>query len=128
MTANAYLELAAGRPIGPVQFEANSGSFSHPEIPIPVEFERVQGALVFGGQNVVELKAIQLDGPVIAADIGGAVIPTSGGREPQLDIDVVVEVKSAPLKAMMRAMGLRLDRSGRTAFKLGGTPSRPITR
>ena len=128
MSANAYLQLASGRAVGPVQFEAKSGSFSHPEIPIPVEFEQVQGALIFGGQNLIELKEVQLDGPVIAADIGGVVLAPVGGQEPRLDIEVVVEVKSAPLKAMMRGMGLRIDRSGRTAFKLGGTPSRPVTR
>ena len=128
LSANADLRLLDGRAAGPVQFEATSGSFSHPEIPIPVEFERLQGELIFGGQALVELKELQLDGPIIAADIGGVILAPSPGREPRLDIEVLMEVKSAPLKAMMRGMGLRLDRSGRTAFKLGGTPSRPVTR
>ena len=114
--------------MGPVRFEALSGSFTHPEMPIPVQFDRLTGELQLGGQALVELKEVLLDGPIIAADIEGVVLPGAGNRDPALDMDVIIEVKSAPLKAMMRGMGLRLDRSGLTSFKLGGTLSRPITR
>ena len=124
----ADLLLPNAGPMGPVRFEALSGSFTHPEMPIPVQFDRLTGELQLGGQALVELKEVLLDGPIIAADIEGVVLPGAGNRDPALDMDVIIEVKSAPLKAMMRGMGLRLDRSGLTSFKLGGTLSRPITR
>jgi len=126
--ADAELTLQPGGPAGPIRFEALSGSFSHPEIPIPVEFDRFTGELSLGGQRLVELKELLLDGPIIAADIEGAILPTPANGDPTLDIEVIVEVKSAPLKAMMRGMGLRLDRGGLTSFNLGGTLSRPIAR
>lgn len=126
--ADADLALLGTGPAGPVRFEALSGSFAHPEIPIPVQFDRLTGELQLGGQALVELKEVLLDGPIIAADVEGVILPAPGNGDPGLDMDVIVEVKSAPLKAMMRGMGLRLDRSGLTSFTLGGTLSRPIAR
>ena len=126
--ADAELTLQSGNPTGPIRFEALSGSFSHPQIPIPVQFDRFTGELSLGGQQLVEMKELLLDGPIIAADIEGAILPVAAGGDPALDIEVIVEVKSAPLKAMMRGMGLQLDRAGLTSFKLGGTLSRPIAR
>ena len=126
--AEAELLLPNTGPSGPIRFEAVSGSFAHPEIPIPVQFDRLTGELQLGGQALVELKEVLLDGPIIAADVEGVILPGPGNSDPSLDMDVIVEVKSAPLKAMMRGMGLRLDRSGLTSFKLGGTLSRPIAR
>lgn len=126
--ADAELTLPGSGPAGPVRFEALSGSLAHPEIPIPLQFDRVTGELELGGQALVELREVLLDGPIIAADIEGVVLPAPGTGDPGLDMDIIVEVKSAPLKAMMRGMGLRLDRNGLTSFNLGGTLSRPITR
>ena len=83
--------------------------------------ERFSGAMRVSGRG-------RVNGPIIAADVEGVILPGPGNGEPSLDMDVIVEVKSAPLKAMMRGMGLRLDRSGLTSFKLGGTLSRPIAR
>lgn len=126
--ADAELTLQSGFPAGPIRFEALSGSFSHPEIPIPVQFDRFTGELSLGGPSLVELKELLLDGPIIAADIEGSILAPAANGDPPLDIEVIVEVKSAPLKAMMRGMGLQLDRGGLTSFKLGGTLSRPIAR
>lgn len=126
--ADADLTLPGNGPAGPVRFEALSGSLAHPELPIPLQFDRLTGELQLGGQALVELREVLLDGPIVAADIEGVVLPSPATGDPGLDMDIIVEVKSAPLKAMMRGMGMRLDRSGLASFKLGGTLSRPITR
>ncbi|MAI77906.1 MAG: type II secretion system protein GspN [Deltaproteobacteria bacterium] len=128
LIAEADLQLRAGQAAGPVEFEALAGSFSHPEIPIPVEFKRLIGELALGGQNLLEVKELLLDGPVIAADIGGVIQNPTQGMAPAIDLDVIIEVKSPPLRAMLMGMGVQLDRAGRTSIELGGTLTRPITR
>lgn len=128
LTAAASVELTPEGPSGPLSFDANSGKIDHPAMPIGIEFERISADLMLGSGVIVDVRTFELDGPVVSASLEGTVSRGPRPGDPLLDLDVDVEIKNPPMRAMIQGMGIRLDARGRSTFTLGGTASAPRMR
>jgi type II secretion system protein N len=125
VTAAADLVFLPDGPSGPLSFDATAGTIQHPLIPMPLDFERINGDLLLGGDAVVNVRSFELDGPVVFANVTGPVRRGARPGENQLELAFDVELKSPPLRSLVQSMGVPIDARGRTTFDLGGTPSAP---
>ncbi len=125
MTAAADLVFLPDGPSGPLSFDASAGSIQHPMIPMPLDFERINGDLVLGGDALVRVRSFELDGPVVFSSVTGQVRRGASPGEAQLELAVDLELKSPPLRALVAGMGVPVDASGRSTLDLTGTPSAP---
>jgi type II secretion system protein N len=110
---------------GQVVFEAHDGTLSHPLIPIEIDFSDVTGNVVLGGETLADIKDIQLDGSVIAAQLSGQVEPTSRRGQNPIKMNIDLQIKDPGMQNMLRSMGVRLDDQGRAVFRLGGSLQSP---
>ena len=125
LTAAADVELADTGPVGPLSFDATAGSVRHESLPVPLEFERVNGDLMLGGDALVDVRSLELDGPMVFAEVSGTVLRAPRPGTERLDLDIALEIKSPPLQMILRQAGVRLNGQGRSSFNLGGTISNP---
>lgn len=128
LVAAADVLIGPGGPVGPVSFDATSGSITHAALPIALQFESASGDLTLGDEPIATVRAFDVDGPTLFATVTGEVhrALTRGGD--QLDLDIRVEVKDPTLRSMLQGMGAPLDARGRGQFKLGGTLAAPRPR
>ena len=126
--AGADLVLAAGQPSGHFDFEANSGSATHPSLPMPLEFESLRGRIEVGAESWLELREIRLEGPFFSASADGSIERGADGRPTTIDIGVELEAANLPFKMLLSGLGLSPDSQGRFAFNLGGTLQNPVLR
>jgi type II secretion system protein N len=112
-------------PEGEIDIQARDGEFSHTAVPIPVEFDTLEGHVVLGGDKLALIERLDLEGPLLAVllsgDVGRAAV---AGQEP-LDIAIDITVREAGLQQMARNLGLPLDDQGRARLDVGGTLSTP---
>jgi type II secretion system protein N len=125
VTAAADLIFLPDGPSGPLSFDAHSGTIAHPLIPIPLDFERINGDLLLGGDTLVRMRNFELDGPVVFASVRGPVYRGSKPGDERLELAFDVELKSPPLRSLVQGMGVPVDARGRSTFDLGGTVSAP---
>jgi type II secretion system protein N len=128
MTAAADLQLLPDGPSGPLSFDATAGSIDHPALPIGIAYETATGDLLLGGDAIVDVRAFNLDGPVLSASAIGTVRQGPRPGDPQLDLDVDLEIKNAPMRALVQGLGVQLDARGRSSFAIQGTTSSPRMR
>lgn len=113
---------------GEIEIEARDGEFVHSALPIPIEFDTLDGRVVLGGDKLALIERIELEGPLLAVLLSGDVGRSDvAGREP-LDIAIDVTVLEAGLQQMARNMGLDLDPQGRARLAIGGTLTMPELR
>ena len=125
LTGEADVSLGADGARGPLRFEAVSGRLDHSALPVGIEFDRIRGELILGGLQNVEIQDFEFTGPIIEASGAGTILHQSPQQEPDLDLDVEIEIKNPPLRAMLEGMGLPLGNQGRSRFSVQGTPSQP---
>ncbi len=128
LRADADLALAAGLPRGHLDFEASSGSATHPSLPMPLEFESLSGRIELGGQSWLELREIRLEGPIFSASADGSIGRGADGRPTTVDIGVELEPTNLPFRLLLSGLGLSPNDQGQIAFNLGGTLQNPILR
>ncbi|MCH2187487.1 type II secretion system protein GspN [Myxococcota bacterium] len=125
LTGEADLSLGADGARGPLRFEAIAGRLDHSALPVGLEFDVIRGDVILGGLQNVEIQNLQFTGPIIEASGAGTILSASPQQEPNLDLDVEIEIKNPPLRAMLEGMGLPLGNQGRSRFSVQGTPSQP---
>lgn len=121
----ADIALNDGRPEGEIEFEARDGELSHSAIPIPIEFDTGEGRLTLGGERLVRVEVLKLEGPLVAVQLSGEIgLSDQPGREP-IDASLDLTVREAGLQQMARNLGLELDAQGHARLEIGGTLSAP---
>jgi len=125
VTAAADVVLLPEGPSGPLSFDASAGTVQHPMIPLPLDFERINGDLLLGGDALLNVRSFELDGPVAFATVSGQVRRGARSGDEQLALAIDVELKSQQLRGLVSGLGVPIDARGRTAFDLGGTTSAP---
>ena len=125
VTGDASLSLGNEGARGPVRFDAVTGRVDHSALPVGIEFDRISAELILGGLQSIEIQKLEFTGPVIEASGNGTVLTPSPQQEPNLDLNVEIEIKNPPLRAMLQGMGLPLVDQGRSRFSIQGTPSQP---
>lgn len=128
LVAAADLALGPGFPTGPLSFDAHTGEIAHPALPIVIGYDRASGDVTLGADPLVDVRALEIDGPLLQASAAGTVRPGRGPGDEQLDLQVEIEIKDPAMRAMLQGLGVRLDGRGRAKFALGGTLSSPRPR
>ena len=128
LEARGELVMGGGQPVGRIEFEAESGSATHPSLPMTIEFDFLRGQVEMGGEAWLTLDEIDMDGPIFSAKADGSVARPGGNRPAMLDIAVQLQVKNAPFRVLVSGLGIPIDRNGRTAFTLGGSLQNPTLR
>ncbi len=108
-------------------FEAFEGSLILPDIPVAVPFTRIEGALALGGESILKVDSLHLDGPLLRADVTGHIAQASNLASAALNL--LVEIDSEPgIRPLLESAGLRIGRDGKARLRLGGTLESPTLR
>jgi type II secretion system protein N len=129
-TADAEIDLRSGDdgPQGSVALAAADGSIALPGMPVALPYAFLEGELELGGDALLRVHRLVLDGPMISVEGEGTVGRGADVDRAALDVRVHVEVHEASVRPMIRNLGVRLDREGRGDARIGGTLSRPAVR
>jgi len=127
LDATVDLQLAEAGPEGRIEFNATEGSVGLAKFPMDIPFETLSGELVFGDESIVEVKRLDLDGPMLTASLTGSVL--DGPSFAQAPLRIEAELTAEPnLRPAMKSAGLRLDRNGKAKVRFTGTVGEPIFR
>ena len=114
-------------PEGDVEFEARDGLLTHPNLPLPIPFQKVTGEITLGGEAWAAIRKFELSSPLATGHASGSV-----GRSPQfasaplrLEIDLTV---SGAVQGSLRAQGVAIGSDGQIHLNVAGTPARPVVR
>ena len=125
--ASLDLKLSDRGVEGWVAFEAFEGSLTLPEIPVAVPFDRIEGAFALGGESILDLETLHLDGPLLRAEVTGRIDQASNLNSAALNL--VVEIDSEPgIRSLLESAGLRIGRDGKARLRVGGTVGSPNRR
>jgi hypothetical protein len=114
-------------PDGDVEFEARDGLLTHPNIPMPVPFQKLVGEIALGGDAWADIRKFELTSPLATGHATGSV-----GRSPQfasapLRLEIEVSVSSA-VQGSLRSQGVAIGNDGQIHVNVAGTPARPVVR
>lgn len=114
-------------PEGEVEFEARDGLLTHPNLPLPLPFQKVDGEIALGGEAWAAIRKFELTSPLATGSAKGSV-----GRSPQfasaplrLEIDLTV---SGAVQGSLRSQGIAIGSDGRIHLNVAGTPAQPVVR
>jgi type II secretion system protein N len=112
-------------PTGPVHISAHDGVLSHPQLPMAVPYQTLEGDLVLGGENWLEISAFELDSPLGKGSLRGTV-----GRGPDpaaapLDLELALQVAPG-IRGSLTSQGVRVGRDGELSYKIRGTAAAPV--
>jgi type II secretion system protein N len=125
VSGNLDMLMAEAGPDGSLDLEATSGTLSHPMLPIAVEYETLSAQVSMGGEQLVEIERLELDGPALAASITGTIGHGENPMEQALDVQIDLLIKDRMMLGMLRQLGVKLQPDGRTKLQVGGTAGRP---
>ncbi len=128
VSVKGHLKMIGGQPSGAVDIKATSGSATHRSIPVPLEYEAIEGRIEMGDDPWLRLKDLRMEGPLFSGIADGFVSRPEANLPAPLDIGIKVEVKNAPFQMVLSGLGINLDAGGRASFKLGGTVQNPDIR
>jgi type II secretion system protein N len=125
--ADLDITLREGGPEGDVEFEARDGLLTHPNLPLPMPFQKLTGELELGGANWAELRKLELSSPLASGHATGSVgrAPAFATAPLKLEIELTV---SGAVQGSLRAQGVAIGNDGQIRVNVSGTPARPVVR
>ncbi len=125
--ADLDVTLREAGPEGDVDFEARDGMLTHPNLPLPMPFQKLDGELQLGGQGWANIRKLELTSPLASGHASGTI-----GRAPEfasaplaLEIELTV---SGAVQGSLRSQGVAIGNDGQIHAKVSGTPARPVVR
>ncbi|MEE9609085.1 MAG: type II secretion system protein GspN [Myxococcota bacterium] len=112
---------------GALTFEARDGSLAAPGLPVAIPYDRLSGELEIGGDALVSVKAFQLEGPLVSAELSGSIGRARSFQAAPLRLQLRLTADPS-LRAPLEQAGLRIGRDGSARLHISGTPSRPLVR
>lgn len=112
-------------PEGSVHFVAREGSFFHPDLPIALPFQEVEGDLILGGKQWAEIRDLRLDSPIAKGSAKGTIGRAATFSSAPLDLRIDFTVGAA-VRGSLGGQGVSVGRDGRVNVRVTGTPARPI--
>ncbi len=114
-------------PEGDLEFEARDGLLTHPNLPLPMPFSKLNGTVDLGGSSWAEIRKLELGSPLASGHATGSI-----GRSPafataplKLEIELTV---SGPVQGSLRSQGVAIGNDGQVHVNVSGTPARPVVR
>ncbi len=108
---------------GPLTLHATEGSLTLPMLPMGIPFETLEGALALGGETMLTVHSLALEGPLVALTGSGTVdrAPTSA-----LALAARLEVREPALRQLFVSAGLDLGPDGVAELSVRGTVADPL--
>jgi hypothetical protein len=121
------LVLGEEGPTGSVVFEARDGILAHPELPLPMPFEKIDGEIDLGGEDWARIRSFAFESPLASGRVRGTI-----GRAPRfalapLRLQVELTVSGA-VQGSLNAQGVEIGKHGEIRADVTGTPMRPVVR
>ena len=128
-TADADLDLTgdARETAGRVSFQAREGLLQHPELPLPVPYDRLDGDLELGGERMARVERLELASPLASGRLSGTVGRAASFDQAPLDLDIELTLSEA-IRGSLTAQGVQVGRDGQMRLSVLGTPAKPIVR
>jgi type II secretion system protein N len=127
--ADAFLDLRIGEPgpEGRMTFEASDGSVAVPNFPIALPYDRLHGEIEFGGSAFATVKSLELEGPLLSAEVRGSVHRAPVASNAPIEFNIVLRAQPG-VRPLLESTGLRVSRDGTARVTVGGTLAHPVPR
>jgi type II secretion system protein N len=118
--------LEAG-PEGDVEFEARDGMLTHPNLPLPMAFQKLTGEIDLGGDAWVQIRKLELASPLASGHATGSIARAPAFAAAPLKLEIELTVSGA-VQGSLRAQGVAIGNDGQIHVNVSGTPARPVVR
>jgi type II secretion system protein N len=125
LDASVDLAAAAEGPVGRLALSARDGSATVPRLPLPLPFETLTARLALGGDALLRVEALALQGSGLDAEVTGALGRAASFAEAPLDLRIELSADPA-LRAALQGFGVPLRPDGRGSLHVTGTAARPL--
>jgi type II secretion system protein N len=112
---------------GPLQIAARDGVLSHPQLPMAVPYEELNGSLKLGGDAWLEIQSLDLRSPLGTGTLKGTIGHAPDPAQAPLQLEIAIEV-AREIHGSLAAQGVRVGRDGQLHYRVLGTASAPIVR
>ncbi|HSJ96961.1 MAG TPA: type II secretion system protein GspN, partial [Myxococcota bacterium] len=121
------LDLRMGEvgPEGTLALRATEGSLSLPDFPIGVPYQSIAAEATLGGDALLTIGSLVVDGPMLALDASGTVGHGPAPGLSPLALQARLDVREPALRDMVAGAGVALGPDGRADLAIGGTLSAP---
>ncbi len=125
---NAEFDVVTGEAglEGPVTLHATDGSLSLPMLPMGVPFETLEGAAALGGDSLLTVHSLALEGPLVAFAGSGTVGRAPASALAPLALAARLEVREPALRELFASSGAVLGTDGVAELSIGGTVGNPV--
>ncbi len=125
--ADLDITMREAGPEGEFEFEARDGMLTHPNLPLPMPFQKLTGEIDLGGTVWAQIKNVELASPLASGHAKGTV-----GRSPifasaPLSLEIELTVSGA-VQGSLRSQGVAIGNDGQIHVNVSGTPARPVVR
>jgi type II secretion system protein N len=114
-------------PEGGVEFEARDGILTHPNLPLPIAFQKLTGELVLGGDSWATIRKLELASPFASGHATGTLDHAPAFAAAQLHLEIELTVSGA-VQSSLRSQGIAIGNDGQIHVNVSGTPARPVVR
>ena len=127
--SDAEVDLVLGEegPVGHVDFEARDGIVTHPELPLPMPFQKLTGKIDLGGDEIARIRELTLESPLASGRARGTIgrAPSFASAPLRLQLELTV---SGAIRGSLNTQGVEVGNSGEIRVDVTGTPARPVVR
>jgi type II secretion system protein N len=114
-------------PEGDVEFEARDGLLTHPNLPLPMPFQKLTGEIDLGGTNWAELRKLEIASPLASGHASGTIAHAPAFAAAPLHLEIELTVSGAA-QGSLRSQGVAIGNEGQVHVNVSGTPARPVVR
>ncbi len=125
LSAEGDLNLAEEGLTGDLTFEVKDGSVKLDSLPMGLPYDSLGGSLTLGGEHRVEIESLNLEGPMLTAEISGTVGQADDIEQAELDLAMKFSEVQKNLIPMVKAFGISVGTDGAADMKIKGTWSSP---
>ncbi len=125
--ADLDVTLREAGPEGDVEFEARDGLLTHPNLPLPMPFQKLTGQLDLGGEAWAAIRSLELASPLASGHASGTIGRSSAFATAPLHLEIELTVSGA-VQGSLRSQGVAIGHDGQIRVNVSGTPTRPVVR
>jgi len=125
--ADLDVTMREAGPEGDVEFEARDGLLTHPNLPLPMPFQKLTGEVDLGGESWAEIRKFELASPLASGHASGKIGRAAAFAAAPLNLEIELTVTGA-VQGSLRAQGVAIGNDGQIHVNVSGTPARPVVR
>ena len=125
LDADVDLTLGEAGPDGSLTLHAVEGSLRTAALPIPLPFETLDGELVFGDGQMLQVNRLETVGPLFSGEMTGSIGAADSASLAPLDLQLSYRVEPG-MRSTLEDFGFPTKRDGTGSIRIRGTPADPI--